>query len=75
VHIYPNPADNIVHIDGDSKFRDVKVTMMDITGKTLMTKVLHNNKNTIDLSSYEEGIYFISIEKDGNKFTSRLIIQ
>ena len=75
VQIYPNPANNIVHINWNSRFRDVKVTMMDITGKTLMTKILHNNENTIDLSGYEEGIYLISIEKDGNKFTSRLIIQ
>ncbi len=52
---YPNPAKEVLHInnpDGDSKTVEIK----DITGKTVKTVFVSENKQTINLSNLYKGI-------------------
>lgn len=59
VEIYPNPTNGIVNLEfADNNIQ--KLIISDITGKTIIEKINIQQNETIDLSSFESGIYIIS---------------
>jgi Secretion system C-terminal sorting domain len=61
--IFPNPVNDYMSIDiGNLAGLDVKISIIDLSGKILRTEELKNNINTIDMSDYSSGLYFIQIE-------------
>lgn len=65
---YPNPMQNILHIEIEKEFT---ATIFDITGKTLMT----NSTNDIDVSSLTAGIYILVINSEGKRYRKKIIKQ
>ena len=65
---YPNPMQNILHIEIEKEFTG---TIFDITGKTLMTI----NTKDIDVSSLKAGIYLLEIVSEEKSYTKKIIIQ
>lgn len=61
--VYPNPTYGTVHLELNSFADELKV--MDITGKTLISKANPDKQESIDLSDYNSGIYIIQV-KFGN---------
>ena len=63
--IYPNPVSDILYIDSiDKAFEDGKIIITDVLGNKLLTQTLDKKDNSlikIDVSSYNNGIYFVSI--------------
>ena len=61
--IYPNPAYNFLMIENLSNAN--KITITDITGKTVLTNMLQSNfSNKIDISKLNSGTYLIKIVGD-----------
>lgn len=72
--MYPNPTKDLLNINFDDfTYEVVHLTMINSVGKTMLTQDLREAKNTIDLSSYQQGIYFIRLQK-GNDIASLKII-
>lgn len=80
--IYPNPANNIIQIEFDSKLNSsIKCTVTDLAGRICKSEELKkpenaSSNNTLDVSSLKPGIYFISIVENGkttstNKFVKQ----
>jgi hypothetical protein len=70
--IYPNPTAGIIYFE--FAINNIKkLTISDITGKQIIvkTEVQQNEQN--DLSSFESGIYIISIQTDNEIFTYKII--
>ncbi|MDX2432065.1 MAG: T9SS type A sorting domain-containing protein [Bacteroides sp.] len=61
--VYPNPTYGTVHLELNNFADELKV--MDITGKTLISKANPDKQESIDLSDYNSGIYIIQL-KFGN---------
>ena len=62
IQLYPNPADNFLHLTGIKQECDLVIT--DISGRTV--KLLKNtNSETIDISDLTTGLYFLRIENQG----------
>ena len=76
--VYPNPSDgnfNVILSSRDSKRIDLRVT--NILGKTVYERVFTIeglSRQTIDLQSLPNGVYFMVIENAGN-FVSRKVIK
>lgn len=77
---YPNPASENVTIEyaytGNSS--NVKLVIKNLVGATLYTKKLdaNGNKVKVDVSEYNAGIYFYSIEADGRPLiTKKLLVK
>ncbi len=68
ITIYPNPMQNVLHIDYDNKFSG-KIT--DLAGKILMTI----NTKDIDVSSLSAGIYLLDIVSEEKHYTQKIIKQ
>ncbi len=67
--IYPNPADNVIYIDYENLER---VLIYNNIGKLVNGYF----DNTIDVSSYNPGIYFIEIQdKEGKTLNSKILIK
>ena len=69
LRIFPNPSKGFVTIDGlNSKS---KITVSNLFGETV--KYVENT-NTIDLSNFANGIYFVKIDSDNHIITKKIIL-
>jgi len=72
IFIYPNPTNGIVNIEFVNN-NIQKITISDITGKQIIEKTTIQQNEMIDLSSFESGIYIISIQTDNEIFTTKIV--
>ena len=64
VSVYPNPTSNKISININSSAGDIsswKLEIVDLLGRTIFTKSSLNYNNNIDMSSFANGIYFVTI--------------
>lgn len=68
LNIYPNPSENVVHVNGDLIS---KVTLYTITGQQL-AHWEYNDEETIslDISTINTGVYFLNVYNDQQKVTT-----
>jgi hypothetical protein len=60
INVYPNPANQTVYIDfEDNEILGSKVIITDVLGKIQNQFVLKDKKNSVDISRYPSGVYFI----------------
>ena len=67
VSIYPNPTNGIVYVKCDTK---VKIRALDMEGRVLFVK---ENVKEIDLSLYDNGIYYLEIHSNNTKIVRRIV--
>jgi len=78
INIHPNPTTGKVTIDF-SKVQNTEkiqnITVTDISGKIVYINQfkISDNKLQVDLSSFEKGIYIISIQTNKEIFTSKIV--
>ena len=73
ITFYPNPADDILVIN--SHLKKGSFSLLDITGKKIMEYQITAEKETIDISALEQGIYFIQTLNSAQQLnTYKLII-
>ena len=70
ISVFPNPTSGLVAIKGLSS--DSKLKLTDTVGRQLSVVI---QSNTIDLSSFTNGIYFLSIESTKGTTTFKLVRQ
>jgi trimeric autotransporter adhesin len=77
--VYPNPfEDNVIAEIELSNASLISISITDITGKVILSKQIHGEKGTnqIEISNDikpESGIYFMSVEANGQIQTTKLI--
>ena len=72
ITIYPNPTSDKINFDFANN--DIlQINISDITGKTIISKTEVQQNETIDLSNFENGIYFINIQTTNEIFTTKII--
>ena len=69
--IYPNPTSGTVNIklDGDFAF-----TILDARGRLVISESTADN-STVDLSSFESGVYFIRIQRDNESVVRKIMLR
>lgn len=80
INVFPNPAKDNVNITFDIPgTADVIIELRDILGKTIYSSkeraVSASFKHSINTSSYERGVYFISVYISGKPHTKRIVIE
>lgn len=73
--IFPNPTSGLVTITGLTQTQKLNISLIDITGRVVLTKNSSNNQNRldIDISSFSSGTYFLQIESDSNTTVKKII--
>jgi hypothetical protein len=77
--VYPNPANDYTSITiAVDKTEKVTLTIVDLLGKEISKeeKVLFSGKTTerLDVSSFQNGVYFINLQVGNNITTQKLVI-
>lgn len=74
--VYPNPAHDMLNIDATifvNSLTPLKVSVTDVVGRLVSSSTVNHQNTQINTSSLKEGIYFLSIEKEGKLYTSKFI--
>ncbi|MGM0480147.1 MAG: T9SS type A sorting domain-containing protein [Bacteroidota bacterium] len=67
IAIYPNPVSTVLNIDG---IDEGLVTITDVMGQTVYSSRI---KNQINVNDFRTGIYFITVENDGQQSMLKFI--
>lgn len=70
--VYPNPTSSVVTISTEG-FDAYKLKVTDVTGKVIVTKEFSGAENTLDISSYNTGVYFFEINSNNKSETIKII--
>ena len=68
IKIYPNPANNKITIDANDVL-DVK--LFDVLGK----QITSTKTNDVDVSNFNDGVYFLQIKTNTTTTTQKIIVQ
>lgn len=69
-HLFPNPSSGIVFIDFPGGTGNFSVTVYNMTGKAIAQT---DSRNTINISEFPQGIYFVSIQSRNERVVYKLI--
>lgn len=78
-NVYPSPADNELNVSLNTvnAAKNVTVSIVSVTGQTLMSNTIKNNSNNIrtkfDISNLTAGMYMCTINADGAVKTQKFI--
>ncbi|KQC32517.1 glycosyl hydrolase [Nonlabens sp. YIK11] len=73
--VYPNPSSGIFNLNWkmDSEY-NYQVT--DITGKQILrSATIDNKKETLDLTGFAPGMYFLTLSSNGDSTTQKLLVR
>ncbi len=78
LHIYPNPATDVLNIDWQSAIGNVSIVIRDLTGRELSRTTFNGSANTgkvnLSIADLKEGIYMMTINADSINYTEKLEI-
>tara|TARA_B100000674_G_scaffold25616_1_gene17934 strand:+ start:42 stop:989 length:948 start_codon:yes stop_codon:yes gene_type:complete len=57
--LYPNPASGLVNFTTNSDFKTGTLRITNLTGKTLLEKMIDSKNNNINISTYSPGTYLV----------------
>lgn len=73
-NVYPNPVKDIVTLE-NSQLKNTKVTLIDMSGRVLLSIKANNSLNQINLSNLSSGVYLMKVITDSYTFEERIIKQ
>ena len=74
INVYPNPAyDEIFLVSKTDHKQDLILNIFDSHGRLIKSRQIIEDKNSIDISSLNAGVYFLRIEKDNHIYTQKLV--
>ncbi len=71
--IHPNPVKEKFYIEFPGNMHVQKMTLSDMTGKTILEKNTIHPGDIIDMSSFNNGIYLIYIESNQGHYAGKII--
>ncbi|MEQ8623881.1 MAG: T9SS type A sorting domain-containing protein [Vicingaceae bacterium] len=66
ISVYPNPVKNVLKIEQKQELNEtIEYTIVNLLGMEVMKGVINNNvSNTLDLSGFENGVYFLILRSN-----------
>jgi hypothetical protein len=74
IHFYPNPATDFIILDLPDFTASQVIQVMDANGRIVLTQTVNSNKEILNLSQLENGMYFISITSSESILISKFLI-
>ncbi len=71
--IYPNPAQDYIVIAGNAKQFIENIQIFDITGKSVKTVIASGAKQSVDISTLQNGVYFVKVNTSEDVKTIRMV--
>ncbi|CAM3506467.1 T9SS type A sorting domain-containing protein [Aequorivita lipolytica] len=73
--VYPNPTSDSFTVQSSQLVSETTISLYDIQGKMLLSEKMlpQNGKLTLEVSSLENGVYFVKISSEGNSVVRKLL--
>ena len=72
---YPNPTNGVVYINMNDKTNIKSISVTDISGKVVLSKLdLNTSFTSLDLSSLKDGYYFLQLDTDLGVATQKVVL-
>jgi hypothetical protein len=68
---YPNPASDVLNIFLNHSEKINEIKLLNVSGKLIQS--YPTNTNQIDISQFENGVYFIEVTTNKGKLTSKFV--
>ena len=77
VKVYPNPSKGIINIAITNYSGSLKVSLVDLNGRVVYSNEISDFslEQSLDIKSYQSGIYILNLEGDGVKVTRKIIFE
>jgi hypothetical protein len=76
IMVYPNPAQEKVNIKiSNPDYLTFDIEIYNLQGKLLLKKAINSNITSIDIQSFNPGLYFIIAKNQKIKYTEKLIVK
>ncbi len=72
--LYPNPASGILNIKTADASKDLELSIYDVTGRQVFQSLLQNGIHTVDISSFESGVYSVIVENGNERMSTRFLV-
>lgn len=66
--IYPNPANKQITIELGNNGNNTELKIKDVTGKTVFSQQIVENKTVVPLTNFAKGVYFLEVNNSVVKF-------
>lgn len=74
MQIYPNPTAGSFTIELPYEFV-AAITITDISGKIIATRISTHSKEDFDLSNYPRGLYFLAVDTENRKYRQKVLLE
>lgn len=75
IKLYPNPANSFVRIEREAGEQPLHLDLIDLNGKTVLSRELEESNTLLDIRGLAEGVYFLKVyDAFGNQQTHKLVI-
>ncbi len=75
VNIYPNPAKDILTIEGLIVNKTTEITLSDMLGREVYSQIATSSNCVMDVSGLNAGVYLVSMLVDGQHISKKIVIQ
>jgi xyloglucan-specific exo-beta-1,4-glucanase len=75
IKIFPNPGQGEINVQIDRFQKNMMLIVKDLAGKTILSKKVDKKLAKLNLSKQSKGLYFIEISWQGERITSKFIIE
>jgi hypothetical protein len=71
---FPNPTNGIFTIELESNAK-YDVTVNNVIGQTVISTTTNGKNTTVDLSSFDKGVYTVELKNNSETFTEKVIVE
>lgn len=77
LHIFPNPASGLIRLQWDDlPASDLQLELVDLNGRTLVSKSVTEGKPEVDISALEPGLYIYKVRSEGDVIkTGKVVVE
>ena len=72
--VFPNPATNTLNINLQTE-KNFLITITDIKGRTIYKETIFSAQHQLDVSEYNQGLYFLHVTSNTSSFSHKIIIK
>ena len=72
LNVFPNPSNGVFNIS--TTIENATITLKDVTGKLLIEKLMEGKNLELNISKYEKGIYFLSLNTSYKALTRKIVL-
>ena len=72
---YPNPVSDVVTFDLSPELVNSKMKVVDAKGAAVYQGTVTNQKETISVSDWSVGVYYVQIVNQGMIYTTKIVVQ